>query len=303
VPASQEDIEVLQRIRLSSTYVRLALVAAVLIPVLLSEYTPLKALAVAAYEKHLAGNDDLTNQETNSLVRRMQDLLQSGFGIKMDIAGADEIYQNVYEKREGNSNSPASMLTDPNLCRLILSDTKLSEWVGRSKYPEDFKLFSALHEVSHCLFIMPDYAVSASNSDELTGFLHSLPIEDRLAIKTFSQLLAAENKPEVSLYREALGDVFALGYFRLMSLDPDNAKAKNFKLIRDRETDGIHYTGCWITAATNFRVSPNNIGDLKVWALTIVETAQCDLAAENKKSRDRALKHRARGKSFAQRRH
>lgn len=236
-------------------------------------------------QKRLAVKDAEYNQKSNSEPLIAKKIL-SEYGFQMDVSDADEIYQNVYVSGNGKTNSPASMLADPGVCRLVYSENRLKNWLllfADKQNLQTLKLFTVAHEASHCLFITADYRVYGSTG-ALTGDLRSLPASYRKNIKFLNELQSVESEKQILIYREALGDVFAIGYLNAISVENWRSATKQLQSHRITESDGIHYTDCWTEYALNRQEYPTRVMDVRSWAIAVVESSGCDTNAEVEKS-------------------
>jgi len=174
------------------------------------------------------------------------------------------------------------MLPEPGLCKLVYSEQNVDDWLGiKSPVLNDaIKRLVIIHELAHCLSIKPDF-MGINSDGSLAAPIRSMSPSDRDGIDTLVKLSIAEKRPSVSLYREALADVFALGYAKLNMANQVPQILPYWLKKRARKSDITHHTNCWLNHA-NSAPAPTNNSELLEWAFRQVETASCSLDAELK---------------------
>lgn len=130
-----------------------------------------------------------------------------------------------------------------------------------------------MHEFAHCLDAYRD--MPGFNGRQPSTF--ALSPADARNVTDAVTYIAATRKGTTMLWREALGDIFAVGYWRLAAL-PGHAEllasTLRAKRAEDAGVDKIHATMCWIDNAVLAPLPASN-KDLLRWADQIRSSSVC----------------------------
>jgi hypothetical protein len=131
-----------------------------------------------------------------------------------------------------------------------------------------------IHELGHCLDVSRDFPAFGHPWGEN---LSSIAPSDRLHVTSVAKLADDFHRPATALWREALSDVMAVGYWRLV----DEAAAKNMiesldtKRLEASKDDRSHATSCWIRQARTESL-PSSQAALFDWADKIRASSTCN---------------------------
>lgn len=125
-----------------------------------------------------------------------------------------------------------------------------------------------VHELAHCLDLSRDLPTFASDG---VG-TRSLAPSDAAQVTTLEEYLESEARLPTKRWREALADIFAVGFWRLTDLHAAQLVAD----LRNRRTagDAAHATTCWIDQAAAAPMPPS-MQTLLSWADAIRAAAPC----------------------------
>lgn len=130
-----------------------------------------------------------------------------------------------------------------------------------------------MHEFAHCLDAYRD--MPGFNGRPPSTF--ALSPADARNVKDAMTYIAATRTGSTMLWREALGDIFAVGYWRLAA-PSGQANLLTTRLrekrAEDASADKIHATMCWIDKAVRAPLPATN-KDLLRWADQIRSTSGC----------------------------
>lgn len=130
-----------------------------------------------------------------------------------------------------------------------------------------------MHEFAHCLDAYRD--MPSFNGRRPSTF--ALSPSDASNVTDARTYIAATRKSSTVLWREALGDIFAIGYWRLAA-SPGQADLLAARLrakrAEDAGTDKGHATMCWIDQAVRAPLPASN-KDLLRWADQIRSSSAC----------------------------
>lgn len=133
-----------------------------------------------------------------------------------------------------------------------------------------------MHEFAHCL---DEYRDLPGGTGQPAGTF-SLAPSDAKGVNTTTSYLKATEAHSTVLWREALADTFAVGYWRLTVAPAEAAKMvaslRSIRLDRACE-DAVHSTACWIDRAAKAPM-PVSYGELLHWADALRSSATCSLA-------------------------
>lgn len=171
-------------------------------------------------------------------------------------------------------SSPASMLTMAGYCHLNLNRMTLRSSFegGEPRLEKQFVQGVLMHEFAHCLDIRRDLAAVPA--------VHTFSIAPPLAtaVADLDGFIVAADAPETKQWREALADIFAVGYWRWSAGRDADALVERLAKKRTEAAadDPDHATTCWISAAQK-APAPAGPADLLTWSDTLRSTAPCAL--------------------------
>jgi hypothetical protein len=199
-----------------------------------------------------------------------------------DVYGIDVVLRDAGESWASTSlaipgASPASMTVAPSVCLLALNRAVLLKDPARPQKvdPTSWVQGVMFHEFAHCLDEVRDIR-SAGDRTLGTG---SLAPRDAKGASSALDFYQASLRPSTQLWREAVADVVAIGYWRLTAAGDADALAEALGRKRaDNERDVAHSTSCWIAHARN-APPPDSLAGLFDWAVALRSSARCDLDA------------------------
>lgn len=180
------------------------------------------------------------------------------------------------------SSSVASMSLNLGYCELSMyRDNVLRSFEPTGKQNQTLWIQGVMmHEFGHCLDGLRDLP----NFGEHTVKVHSIAPIDAKGISDVQSYLAATEEDSTKIWREALADTFAVGYWRLVA--PGEAESLTANLRRRRSNaaqgDSTHATMCWIDQAMH-SMPPASEKDLFTWADHQRSVAQCAIQKPGKR--------------------
>lgn len=180
--------------------------------------------------------------------------------------------------------SVASMALGPGYCRLNMHRANVLRGfdpvgrVDRGLWVQGVMM----HEFAHCLDgsrDMPAFGEAAIGTRSLA------PI-DAKEVKDLEGYLGASAHEETKLWREAVADTFAVGYWKLTAptVAADLVASLRHKRAAAAQDDATHATMCWIDYANRAAV-PTSTADLFEWADRLRASAPCELPRPKKLTR------------------
>jgi hypothetical protein len=129
-----------------------------------------------------------------------------------------------------------------------------------------------MHEFAHCLDGLRDMPIFGQ---KIVG-THSLAPVDAKKVRDLEGYLEAETHKSTQLWREAVADTFAVGYWKLTApiAAGDLVASLRHKRANDAPQDATHATMCWIDYADRTDV-PASTADLFEWADHLRTSAPC----------------------------
>ncbi len=217
-----------------------------------------------------------------------QEFLSSATGFKVLKDYAFKNYKTVVELGDINDSwalttlnipnaSPASMQAASGYCILNLSPQNVlntaPSFVDKNLWVQGIMM----HEFAHCL----DRSRDLPNKNSLNP-LSTLSIAPDQANKVtdLQSYLLNERSEQTQLWREAVSDIFAIGYWRIKA-DHNNYNSLvnslyNYRAERSSD-DPEHGTMCFIKAAMNSKL-PLSEEKLFEWSDEIRRTAKCRIS-------------------------
>lgn len=206
----------------------------------------------------------------------LQQFAKSYYGIDVVLGDVDESWASTSVRLPGASI--ASMMLVSGYCRMSMYRGHLAE-----NFPPapnvDMVSWShgvMMHEFAHCL---DEYRDLPGGTAKPAGTL-SLAPSDAKGVNTIATYLKATEAHSTVLWREALADVFAVGYWRLTVVPSEAAKMiASLRAIRVGRAgeDAVHGTACWIDRAAKAPM-PASYQELLRWADALRSSATCSLA-------------------------
>ena len=165
---------------------------------------------------------------------------------------------------------PSLIKIKEGYCELDIDPSKIikRDKPGR-KYRDVWIQGVMMHELGHCLDISKDYPTFKNSRIGIT----SLAPSDRKGVNSIETLLSAGKKRSTRLWREALADTFAVGYWRIR-YPKEASSLEKFLINKRKDGDKAHRTDCWIKQAAKEN-APVSGKELFTWALKIRNTEKC----------------------------
>ncbi|MEO6824599.1 MAG: hypothetical protein ABI167_07735 [Nitrosospira sp.] len=195
------------------------------------------------------------------------------YGIEVVLANARESFFSAIDFQTA---SPALMAIRAGHCRLTMHPEKVLHSYG-SVGEVDSKLLvqgTMMHEFAHCLDLARDGPIFGQ---EAVG-TRSLAPEDAREVNDIKSYLDAETHFKTRLWREAVADIFAVGYWKLTVPEAAGDLVATLRRMRPSEKGSIHATRCWIDHADQTS-APTSIAALFEWADRLRTSALCELPA------------------------
>lgn len=171
--------------------------------------------------------------------------------------------------------SPAYMIASPGYCDLSISPLNVSRKFSTIAKVDDTQWMQGvmMHEFAHCL----DF------SRDMPGFVqgmigtHTLAPADSAKVHDIQSYLDAADTEASQLWREAVADTFAVGFWRLTAPAAAKNLVGNLRSKRlEAHLDTTHATICWINYADKAPLPPTT-ADLFKWADQLRSEAPCEL--------------------------
>ncbi|WP_248645724.1 hypothetical protein [Xanthomonas translucens] len=171
--------------------------------------------------------------------------------------------------------SVASMALRPGYCQLsmhranVLRGFEPVGHVDRGRWVQGVMM----HEFAHCLDGSRDMPAFGQH---IIG-TRSLAPMDATNVQDIQGFLDAGTTQATQLWREAVADTFAVGYWKLTApADAGDLVASLRRKRADAHLDTTHATMCWINHAENAAL-PASTADLFRWADQLRASAPCKL--------------------------
>lgn len=198
---------------------------------------------------------------------------RENYGVEV-VLGDQESGWALTEMRIPGS-SVATMSLASGYCEMNMNRQRLMHEFGPAldNDPTQWMQGVMMHELAHCLDASRDMP-SFNGRPPSTFALSPLDASNVIDARTY---IAATRKSSTVLWREALGDVFAIGYWRLAAspAQADSLAARlRAKRAEDAGTDRGHATICWIDQAVRAPL-PGSNKDLLRWADQIRSSSAC----------------------------
>lgn len=202
----------------------------------------------------------------------LHELARKEYGVEVVLGSAEQSWASTTVNLP--NSSVASMGLGPGYCQLNFHRGNILRGfdpVGRVD-PVIWVQGVMIHEFAHCL----DMARDTPPFGEQEVGVRSIAPVDAGASTSVDAWLAAARKPSTQLWREAIADVAAVGFWRFTA--PGDAAGLVESLRRKRaaaaEHDAEHATGCWIDSAERAK-APTSTAELFEWADQVRREAKC----------------------------
>lgn len=190
----------------------------------------------------------------------LQKLAREQYGIEVVLANAYESWVSVID-----TPSTASMLLGPGYCRLTMHRNSVLGGFNNYRTGQVDSSFLVqgvmMHEFAHCLDISRDMPAF----DQKAIGTRSLAPEDAREVKNLEDHLKASQYLSTKLWREAVADIFVVGYWKLTAPEVADDLVDALRRKRTDEEGTLHATKCWIEHA-DLAPAPLSIAVLFEWA-------------------------------------
>ena len=180
------------------------------------------------------------------------------------------------------NSSVASMSLSPGYCELnMYRDNVLRSFAPAGKQNQTLWIQGVMmHEFGHCLDGLHDLP----NFGEHAVKVHSIAPIDAKGVSDVQSYLAATEENTTKIWREALADTFAVGYWRLVAPGEAANLAASLRLRRSNaaQGDSTHATMCWIDQAMH-SMPPVSEKHLFTWADHQRSVASCTIEKPGKR--------------------
>lgn len=207
----------------------------------------------------------------------VRDFARREYGVDVVMTAPQEAWSRTTLHVLGSSS--ALMNSGNGLCELSISrESILNSFAYPPKQSLDVWVDGIMiHELTHCLNVRRDYA---GQGGAWTGVRSIAPADRRSIDDGPGHYTVATKRETTQLWREALADMMAVGYWRL-NTKPAEFKAMTVTLRTKRqaskEQDTIHATMCWIDLAAG-APGPTSNKELFAWSDALRSSVRCRLA-------------------------
>jgi hypothetical protein len=199
----------------------------------------------------------------------LQELARKDYGIEVVLGDAGQSWASTALA------SAASMRIEPGYCTLSFAPANvLRGFDSVANEADKTALIQGvmMHEFAHCLDGSRDMPAFGENR---VG-TRSLAPGDASQVRTLREYLDADAHQATQLWREAVADVMAVGYWKLTAPDsaPGLIAGLRQKRAKTADSDPAHATMCWIDYANQFE-APKSAATLFGWADNLRGEALC----------------------------
>lgn len=209
----------------------------------------------------------------------LRKLAREQYGVEVVLGDTEESWASTTLNLPNASS--AMMGLQPGYCQLSMNRANvLRSLVTASRVDSGLWVQGVMmHEFAHCL----DGSRDMPAFGEKTVGIHSLAPVDGKGVKDLQGYLDASAHEETKLWREAVADTFAVGYWRLTApaAARDLSASLRYKRASAAHEDRTHATMCWIDYA-NGAAAPTSIASLFEWADRLRAAAPCRLPKARK---------------------
>lgn len=207
----------------------------------------------------------------------VRDFAWRAFGVDVVINAPAQTWARATLQTMGTS--PAIMSTGNGLCELTISRESILNGFARPAVPADDVWVQGvmMHELAHCLDVRRDYA---GQGGAWTGTRSISPVDRHDVSSGPAHYRIASEREPTQLWREALADIMAVGYWRLNASPAewrDLTATLREKRLTSRRHDTVHATMCWIDLAASAD-GPASNRELFAWADGLRSASSCKTA-------------------------
>ena len=211
----------------------------------------------------------------------LRDFARRNFDVDVVLGDANNSWASTTMILPGAS--VASMSVNPGYCTLnMYRDNVLQSFKPAGKQNQVLWLQGVMmHEFGHCLDVLrdlPSFGVHAVK-------VHSIAPIDARGVSDVQTYLTATEQDSTKIWREALADTLAVGYWRLVAPAQASSLAASLRQRRSNsaQDDSTHATMCWIEQAMQ-APAPVSEKDLFAWADHQRSVASCPISKPGKKT-------------------
>jgi hypothetical protein len=224
-------------------------------------------------KKHFAALRDAFEKDPNGFPI-MNQFAKTNFDVDL-ILGSDEAsWAWTTTLLLPRSSSPASVTVDSGYCTLNFnSENVLSLMPNTDIEDQNYWLRGVVvHELGHCLDVSRDHPKVGDH--KVTT--HSIAPSDAKNVSEVRTFVAASEQASTKKWREAVADIFAVGYWRVTAPSQSDRLVSSLRKFRKdgAEGDRVHDTTCWIDYAAEAE-APVSAKDLFIWADRLRSAAPC----------------------------
>lgn len=205
----------------------------------------------------------------------LRKLAHEQYGIEVVLGNAEESWANTTLSLP--DASVAWAMLQPGYCVLSLNRSSVLGGFGPvgQVNPTLWVQGVMLHEFAHCLDISRDMPAFGQRA---IGTRSVAPV-NASGVRGIDSLIEAGTMPTTQLWREAVADIMAIGFWKITAPSSAHDLATSLRQKRvDNYQDTKHATMCWIDFADQ-TVPPLSTADLFEWADKLRSQAPCKLSA------------------------
>lgn len=236
---------------------------ALLVPLLTVIITLAVGMATQSFSIHRFNVDRMAFAADPQGFPMLRAFARKNFDVEVVLGDANDSWASTTVNLP--SSSVASMSLSPGYCALSMyRDNVLRSFDPAGKQNQELWIQGVMmHEFGHCLDGLRDLP----NFGEHAVRVHSIAPIDAKGVSDLQSYLAATEENTTKIWREALADTFAVGYWRLVAPGEAESLAASLRLRRSNAAlgDSTHATMCWIDQAMH-SVPPASEKDLFAWA-------------------------------------
>lgn len=255
-------------------------VCSLLVPVLTVIITLTAGSAAQAYSIHRFNVDRMGFAADPQGFPMLRTFAQKNFNVDVVLGNANDSWASTTVNLPGSS--VASMSLSPGYCELSMyRDNVLRSFDPAGKQNQTLWTQGVMmHEFGHCLDGLRDLP----NFGEHAVRVHAIAPIDAKGVSNVQSYLAATEEDSTKIWREALADTFAVGYWRLVAPGEADSLAASLRLRRNNaaQGDSTHATMCWIDQALQ-AAPPASEKDLFTWADHQRSVAKCAIQKPGKR--------------------
>jgi len=209
----------------------------------------------------------------------IRDFSQREFGVDIVMNAPENAWVRTTLQTVGAS--PAFMSTGNGLCELSISRESILNTVAApgSQAVDAWLQGVMMHELAHCLDVRRDYE---GQGGAWTGTRSIAPVDRHKVDSGSSHYRVASERQPTQLWREAVADMMAVGYWRLNVASGEGSAltaALRAKRQASSKQDRVHATMCWIDFAASAN-GPSSNQQLFSWADELRSASSCKTAPD-----------------------